>query len=698
MEQPMRKFTYFLPFLIFISSVALGDRAQNDNIDMQGNAIKNADIQGGTASNTSRITIPKAATATLDALTRKEGTVWFDSTTKKFKGDNGTLLSELGSGGSGGTGLNAVTNSTGATDTTGYSDSDSGSDVTRTDTAAELPLYPAVTTGLKIDPDASTEYIAYCGTMPEALQNRKLRFSQWQKAESGYDSGDLKLEIYPSTSSTCASVGTKYALNKDSSGTTSIPSATQDFWVTFDADGSDYFQIRWVRTNSSTEYLVVQNVFIGAGDQPTGPPQYDNQTVTMTSSWVSNTTVTAKETRRGSWAYYDVLLSLSGAPTSATLTLTLPTGRTIDTSALAGGTDQNNITFGTVSVEDTGTQDYFGRVAYQSTTQVIPYIENVGSTYPTPAVINATAPVTFASGDKIYMRFSVPIAEWADSANVVNYGQQDVEFLYNSGTWDADDTTSFAYGSGGGTIGGSLTTNRSKRVRAQSPIQSGDLLQLEFSDDGVVWFPVGSARISGAVVTNSIDAAGSTVSGAYMAVVNSTDIDILFGRYQSMANDDAPATNWTSGDRYRVKKISGNALGGFQYATAAQNGLEFKKTPQTSLTVTCPQAGYATQRAVGVAYSDINGVWRLRFNIVGTFTSATVTGVTLTISGITAKNTTNFYQSVNGFWLGASTNSIMGYVSPNASTIIVSSSSASTITGISVSGDVELESKPTWAI
>lgn len=54
--------------------------------------ITNKDIDGGTASNSVRITVPKDVTANLTALTRKEGTVLFDSTTKQFKFDDGTNL------------------------------------------------------------------------------------------------------------------------------------------------------------------------------------------------------------------------------------------------------------------------------------------------------------------------------------------------------------------------------------------------------------------------------------------------------------------------------------------------------------------------------------------------------------------------------------------------------------------------------
>src|SRR5690606_33146254 len=39
--------------------------------------LTNKDIDGGTASNTSRLTVPKAAKSTLDGLTRKEGTLLY---------------------------------------------------------------------------------------------------------------------------------------------------------------------------------------------------------------------------------------------------------------------------------------------------------------------------------------------------------------------------------------------------------------------------------------------------------------------------------------------------------------------------------------------------------------------------------------------------------------------------------------------
>lgn len=57
--------------------------------------ITSADIDGSTAANTSRITLPKAATATLNALTRKQGTLVYDTTTGEVKFDDGATLTAL---------------------------------------------------------------------------------------------------------------------------------------------------------------------------------------------------------------------------------------------------------------------------------------------------------------------------------------------------------------------------------------------------------------------------------------------------------------------------------------------------------------------------------------------------------------------------------------------------------------------------
>ena len=62
--------------------------------------LTNKDIDGGTASNSRRITVPSDTKANLDALTRKEGTIVYATDTDLLYTDNGTTLTAVGSGGS----------------------------------------------------------------------------------------------------------------------------------------------------------------------------------------------------------------------------------------------------------------------------------------------------------------------------------------------------------------------------------------------------------------------------------------------------------------------------------------------------------------------------------------------------------------------------------------------------------------------
>ena len=83
--------------------------------------LTNKDYDGAAASNTSRITVPKATKATLDALARKEGTIVWATDLKKFFIDDGTVLVEVGSGSGGGGGaINHITNSDAEVDARGW--------------------------------------------------------------------------------------------------------------------------------------------------------------------------------------------------------------------------------------------------------------------------------------------------------------------------------------------------------------------------------------------------------------------------------------------------------------------------------------------------------------------------------------------------------------------------------------------------
>lgn len=65
---------------------------------ISGASIATSDVDGGTASDTSRLTIPKASSATLSGLTRKEATLVYDTTQQSLFVDDGTELKAIGAG------------------------------------------------------------------------------------------------------------------------------------------------------------------------------------------------------------------------------------------------------------------------------------------------------------------------------------------------------------------------------------------------------------------------------------------------------------------------------------------------------------------------------------------------------------------------------------------------------------------------
>jgi hypothetical protein len=136
------------------------------------------------------------------------------------------------------------------------------------------------------------------------------------------------------------------------------------------------------------------------------------QAWTPTGSWVSNTTYTAFWWRRGDRFNADIQIQATGAPTSASLTITLLTGITIDTAKMnsnlvAGITPLQ----GTAAVYDTSVpENYTGFMRYSSTTVIAVYKDDGDAT---TSVVNATAPMTFATGDYIWLRVrDLPVVDW----------------------------------------------------------------------------------------------------------------------------------------------------------------------------------------------------------------------------------------------------------------------------------------------
>lgn len=136
--------------------------------------------------------------------------------------------------------------------------------------------------------------------------------------------------------------------------------------------------------------------------------------LSTTGTWSSNTTYTAVYWRFGDILKGSIKIALAGAPTSATLTVTLPSSLQIDTAKTFGDSGNENFGYGQVSITDEGTANYVGvvQIDEDAPTVIKPYSIDDATPAVTPKAITQAAPFTFATSDVILINFEVPISGW----------------------------------------------------------------------------------------------------------------------------------------------------------------------------------------------------------------------------------------------------------------------------------------------
>lgn len=541
-----------------------------------GTVITTSDHDGGTATNSSRFTLPKATKTTLDALTRKEGTVLYATDLDRVYYDDGTVLQEVGSG-SGQGELNVITNPSASAAITGWTASGAGITVARTTTTTDLPLGPLITTAIKVTPVSGTDYVYTRWTQPTGLKQRKLKLEWFQRPLSGYATGDLKVEVYKhSDVGTCTYSGgsyTEYALSTDSSGTSSIPNQTGKYTTYFDADDADCFEARVVRVAGTTA-LNLAAVVAGPGIQPQGAVvgEWLNYTPTYGAGFGTVTTTWAQYRRVGDTMELRARFTV-GTVTGGEATITIPGGFTVSSPTA------NNHLVGRAA--HSGTNEEFLAVSDGSVannTKIFFYREGIDPYSGSPAVGN-----DFTSSGSASMIAAVKVSEWSGSGTL-NVAQNDVFYGCNSTTSDTDDTTSFAYGPAGCLLPGTLTQGRTKDV---------DLGVIQPNDEIMVEVQIGGGTeswlvLDGHMNTGPVHSCVTQNTGAYGFCVrrkpgSTTTVTMQFNQYAAAtgATFGAAGTAWgsvTAGSRYRVKKVAGGAAVGFGHANTTQAGLVSTQT------------------------------------------------------------------------------------------------------------------------
>lgn len=390
-----------------------------------------------------------------------------------------------------------------------------------------------------------------------------------------------------------------------------LPAGRNSIKATFNSTTSLSYRLIWHVSGTGTSLYNYQfdNVSVGPQEVIVGAAISDWTAWTPTGSWTSNVTYTGYWRRVGDTGQYRVKVICSGAPTSASLTINLPSGHVIDSTKIPSTNAAERDTIGVVYVSDAGIAGYRGFVAGDTSTSVqINYIAtaDASSTGSTTQVTQAS-PMTFGSGDFVEAEWTAPIANWSSGIQLAN---SRVEYASNSGMGDADDTSSFVNDPNGSPIPATTyTTSRTKRVRFKNPIQASDTIQVQVKPNNSLnsWIDIGTAyRDAGSseTIVNNINSSNGI---SPFAIVNSTDVDIIIGRYR------ADTSNWSASNtsRWRVVKYSnavpveiGTGYADYRYQTMAGNGATNTKIPYfTNANKTTDTGNFLT-----VSNSSTNGI------------------------------------------------------------------------------------------
>lgn len=408
------------------------------NVDNTSDATKNSavavltnkDIDGGTATDARRITLPKETKANLDALTRKEGTIVYATDQAKAYIDNGISLVPVGSGSGSGGGINYISNP-GFEDGTvnGWTGYDDGASSRPTDgtggTATGLTMTASSTTPLR---DTYSALIAKDAANRQGKGHsfdfsiaREDRFSILSievpalVTSGSYNPGtdttdsDLIAYLYDVTNARLIEPsGFRVMANS------TFPTRNR---MTFQAtDSTSYRLIFHVATTSASAWTMqVDDISVGPQVLGQGSPAQYLGALATSSTWVTNATHVGKYWRTNDgFLEADVTISLTGAPTAASLILNLPSSLSIDSDRQS--TIGSSAIVGSGIVLDSGSTLYKLAAKYETANSVrLMVAPDTGSGFIRDMVnsIDSTTPMTFANADTVTVKYRVPIVGWA---------------------------------------------------------------------------------------------------------------------------------------------------------------------------------------------------------------------------------------------------------------------------------------------
>lgn len=253
------------------------------------------------------------------------------------------------------------------------------------------------------------EGFSYNFTIDTASKGKVLQGSfEYSIASGTFADDDLSVWIYDVTNATLIQPA-PYKIKNHALASERFP-----FEFQASSSSTSYRLIVHVATSTATAYTAkFDNFKINQSAKLYGSPVTDWVSFTPTGSWSSNSTYTGKWRRIGDTLEVTGAISLTGAPTSANLTINLPSGMTIDTAKLS--TTTINQVLGQASMYAAGVTSYLGNIGYSTTTAVGLLVGKSDATYASNATVTQAVPGTFANGDFVNFSFRVPIAGWSSS-------------------------------------------------------------------------------------------------------------------------------------------------------------------------------------------------------------------------------------------------------------------------------------------
>jgi len=535
--------------------------------------LTNKDIDGGTASNTSRTTLPKANKSVLDGLTRKQATLVYGSDTNKVYADDGSTLKEIGSGSSGINYLNSQFNAD-ALGTVEVSVGDTLTSTTRSNpnqwgnsTASALITQSTDstlrgTTNYLVAFSANAQFVESPLFSIDGQDLGKPLLVQFDVSGVG-TADDVQVYIARYNSSNVLQeriviAGTASATSPNSA---QVPTAVTTFRGFFipSSTATDKYAIRW-RRNANNTSMRLDTFIVGPQSLAQGAVVTAWQAYTPTFEGFGTTTgIDAKWRRVGSSLQAQIKFTSGTLQASTTARISIPSGLTIDSSIVNKIIGTSTTQFSVTSGQNNSCLIF---VESGQTTNVA--FCNIGDGSSTKNLSGLNSQTIFGSNAPQSVQFEVPISQW--SSGTTTLADRAVEEYLS--------TSSFS----------SLTINRGPNGSTlPTTTPSGTFESISFGPNpwNTTWLPTDIVSIEldpfgngkWTSISGSIELTSLTVQEASLTYIglgfyfDGTNWILLRGKYRNPNSGNGVWSSASAGLRYRIKKVSSGAQVGYPIST-----------------------------------------------------------------------------------------------------------------------------------